>query len=137
MSRKSQRNFEKSTERLEDLINEFFEITRFNIYDITLQYTKINLTRLLEQLVYEFKPMLKSKNLQCNLCVDDDIMLRCDADKIQRVFDNLLRNAVIYSFENTDITISAQCQEDTVSIIFCNHSAGRKVKQDFRAVLSA
>ena len=87
-------------ERLEDLINEFFEITRFNIYYITLQYTKINLTRLLEQL---------------------DIMLRCDADKIQRVFDNLLRNAVIYSFENTDITISAQCQEDTVSIIFCNH----------------
>lgn len=73
-------------ERLEDLINEFFEITRFNIYDITLQYTKINLTRLLEQLVYEFKPMLKSKNLQCNLCVDDDIMLRCDADKIQRCF---------------------------------------------------
>ena len=65
--------------------------------------------------------LLKSKNLQCNLCVDDDIMLRCDADKIQRVFDNLLRNAVIYSFENTDITISAQCQEDTVSIIFCNH----------------
>ena len=48
-------------------------------------------------------------------------MLRCDADKIQRVFDNLLRNAVIYSFENTDITIRAQCQEDTVSIIFCNH----------------
>ena len=32
-----------------------------------------------------------------------------------------MRNAVIYSFENTDITISAQCQEDTVSIIFCNH----------------
>ena len=45
--------------------------------------------------------MLKSKNLQCNLCVDDDIMLRCDADKIQRVFDNLLRNAVIYSFESS------------------------------------
>ncbi len=109
-------------ERLEDLINEFFEITRFNISNITLQYTKINLTRLLEQLLYEFKPMLNEKNLQCNLCAADDIMLRCDADKIQRVLDNLLRNAVIYSFENTEITISAQCQEDTVSIIFCNHS---------------
>lgn len=109
------------TERLEDLINEFFEITRFNISTITLQYTKINLTRLLEQLVYEFKPMLKEKNLQCNLCATDDIMLRCDADKIQRVFDNLLRNAVIYSFENTEITISAQCQEEKVSIVFCNH----------------
>lgn len=108
-------------ERLEDLINEFFEITRFNISTITLQYTKINLTRLLEQLVYEFKPMLKEKNLQCNISAADDIMLRCDADKIQRVFDNLLRNAVIYSFENTEITISAQCQGEIVSIVFYNH----------------
>lgn len=48
-------------ERLEDLINEFFEITRFNMSNITLQYTKINLTRMLEQLIYEFKPMLKEK----------------------------------------------------------------------------
>ena len=26
------------------------------------------------------------KNLQCNLCVDDDIMLRCDADKNSACF---------------------------------------------------
>ena len=80
------------------------------------------------------------RNLQCNLCVDDDIMLRCDADKIQRVFDNLLRNAVIYSFENTDITISAQCQEDTVSIIFCNHGdtlPEEKLNRIFEQFLSA
>ena len=108
-------------ERLEDLINEFFEITRFNMSNITLQYTKINLTRMLEQLIYEFKPMLKEKNLQCNLCAAADIMLRCDADKIQRVFDNLLRNAVIYSFENTEITINAQCQDKTVRIVFHNY----------------
>lgn len=48
-------------ERLEDLINEFFEITRFNLSTITLQYGRIDLTRLLEQLVFEFKPMLKKK----------------------------------------------------------------------------
>lgn len=48
-------------ERLEDLINEFFEITRFNLSNITLQYSNINLTRLLEQLIYEFKPILKEK----------------------------------------------------------------------------
>ena len=37
-------------EQLEDLINEFFEITRFNLSNITLKYSDINLTRLLEQL---------------------------------------------------------------------------------------
>ena len=48
-------------ERLEDLIDEFFEIARFNLSTVTLQYSRINLTRLLEQLTYEFKPMLREK----------------------------------------------------------------------------
>lgn len=45
-------------ERLEDLINEFFEISKYNLTTITLQYSKINLRRLLEMLLYEFQPML-------------------------------------------------------------------------------
>ena len=54
-------------ERLEDLINEFFEIARFNLSNITLQYRTVDLIRLLEQLVFEFQPMLKEKNLTCSL----------------------------------------------------------------------
>ena len=107
-------------ERLEDLINEFFEITRFNLSNITLQYKEIDLTRLLEQLIYEFAPMLREKGLQCDLNAPETLMFRCDADKIQRVFDNLLRNAVIYSFNDTTITIAAEPHEKNVTIIFEN-----------------
>ena len=107
-------------QRLEELIEEFFEITRFNLSKITLQYTDINLTRLLEQLSYEFQPMLQEKGLQCSLNAPENILLRCDADKIQRVFDNLLRNGIIYSFPNTSITISAEQQKEQVKIIFEN-----------------
>lgn len=108
-------------ERLEDLINEFFEITRFNLSEITLQYSQINLTRLLEQLTFEFKPMLAEKNLTCELQVPEDMTLRCDANKIQRVFDNLLRNAALYSYPNTKIEITAEKQEKQVTIHFRNH----------------
>ena len=107
-------------ERLEVLINEFFEIARFNFADLVLQYGRINLTRLLEQLVYEFRPMLQEKNLQCRLEVPPDIMLKCDADKIQRVFDNILRNAVLYSYEETSIEIIAQEQDENVVVRFIN-----------------
>ena len=110
-------------EHLEDLINEFFEIARFNLSDITLQYRNINLTRLLEQLIYEFKPMLKEKNLNCNLHIANDTMLNCDPDKIQRVFDNLLRNAVLYSYEGTDIEIAAAKQDEKILLQFINHGA--------------
>lgn len=107
-------------ERLEDLINEFFEITRFNLSEITLRYSKIDLTRLLEQLVFEFKPMLQEKNLTCDLQAPESMELRCDADKIQRVFDNILRNAALYSFPDTEITITAQIEENNVIVRFKN-----------------
>lgn len=62
-------------ERLEELINEFFEITRFNLSNITLVYSKINRTMMLEQLGHEFKPMLAGKNLKCEFDVQPDMML--------------------------------------------------------------
>ena len=107
--------------RLEDLTNEFFEIARFNLSDITLRYSTINLTRLLEQLIFEFKPMLQEKNLSCNLNADNEVLLQCDADKLQRVFDNLLRNAVTYSFSNTQINITQEIKSDCVVVRFTNH----------------
>ncbi len=118
----------EKAERLEDLINEFFEITRFNLSDITLEYSRVNLTRLLEQLTYEFKPMLLEKNLKCELEIAPNIMVRCDADKMQRVFDNLLRNAVNYSFDDGTIHIAATQNKNNFSIKFTN--CGNTIPQE-------
>lgn len=118
----------EKAERLEDLINEFFEITRFNISDITLEYSRVNLTRLLEQLTYEFKPMLLGKNLKCELKIAPDTMVRCDVNKMQRVFDNLLRNAVNYSFDGGTIIIAAVQNENNLSIKFTN--CGNTIPQE-------
>lgn len=110
----------EKAERLEDLINEFFEITRFNLTNITLEYSRVNLTRMLEQLTYEFKPMFLEKNLRCELNASPELTLRCDVDKLQRVFDNLLRNAVNYSFPNSTIYVSAFHDRENVTITFKN-----------------
>ena len=110
----------EKAERLEDLINEFFEITRFSLSSITLEYSNVNLTRLLEQLTYEFQPMLSEKNLTCSLEMERDMTLRCDVDQMQRVLDNLLRNAVNYSFEGGTIRIGAAREGDDMKIRVSN-----------------
>ncbi len=110
-------------ERLETLINEFFEITRFNLSDIELEYSTVSLSIMLEQLVSEFQPVLKPKGLSCLLLGEPGITLSCDPDKLSRVFDNLLRNAVNYSYENTEITVSASADENEVTVVFTNHGA--------------
>lgn len=103
-------------ERLDELINEFFEITRFNLSNVPLQYHQIDLTRLLEQLAFEAQPLLDSKNLRCQLELPDSLPLRCDPDKIQRVLDNLLRNAILYGYDGSTIHLSA-AQEQNNAVI--------------------
>lgn len=48
---------------------------------------------------------MREKNLTCAIDAGSDLMIRCDGDKIQRVFDNLVRNAVNYSFPGTEILL--------------------------------
>lgn len=96
------------SERLEDLINEFFEITRFNLSNIELQYSRIDLSRMLEQLVFEFQPMLAERQLQCQLNCPPDLMMKCDPGKLQRVLDNLLRNAVAYCYTGSCVRIAVE-----------------------------
>ncbi len=110
-------------ERLEDLINEFFEITRFNLSTVTLDYSRIDLTRLLEQLRFEFMPLLRDKELECTLTAPETLPLCCDAGKLQRVFDNLLRNALLYSYPGTEIKIDARLDGENAVVSIRNHGA--------------
>ena len=99
-------------QRLEDLINEFFDITRFNLTHLELSLQEINLTRMLEQITYEFMPVLQEKVLTWKLELQPDVQMMCDPDKLQRVFDNLLRNAVNYATPETAICVQMETRED-------------------------
>ena len=84
--------------------------------------------------MYEFQPVLDQKSLTCRLATGDDILLNCDAGKMQRVFDNLLRNAVNYSYDGTEITIAAEQNEDSGRLKFSNRggtSPREKVERIF------
>nr|WP_035213660.1 vancomycin resistance histidine kinase VanS [Desulfitobacterium hafniense] len=106
--------------RLEQLINEFFEITRFNLQTIVLNKEKINLQFMLQQLADEFYPMLAPQAKQVSVNVPDGLTLWGDADKLARVFNNILKNAIAYSYENSVINIAAGQQDKTMVITFTN-----------------
>ncbi len=106
--------------RLEQLINEFFEITRFNLQTIVLNKVKINLLFMLQQMADEFYPMLTPQEKRVSVNVPDGLTLWGDADKLARVFNNILKNAIAYSYENSVIDISAQQQDENIMITFTN-----------------
>lgn len=106
--------------RLEKLINEFFEITRFNLQQIELEEENIDLYYMLVQMTDEFYPLLNSHGNTTNLQVDEEMSIYGDPVKLARVFNNILKNAIAYSYRDTVIEIWAESTEDEVRIYFRN-----------------
>ena len=81
--------------RLEELISEFFDITRKDLQGAGQERCVIHLSILLEQLADEFYPLFAEKGLTCRTDITPQLTTRGDPDKLARVFDNVLRNAVV------------------------------------------
>ena len=92
-------------QRLEELINEFFDITRLTLTSMTLRKELRNMSRMLEQIVSESTPLLEEKRISWRTKIAPDVEFLFDADKIQRVFDNLIRNAISYSYPHTTLDL--------------------------------
>lgn len=106
--------------RLEKLINEFFDIAKLNQTYSSLHKEDINLYYLLEQMKEEFYPIMNQKGQVIDIQVEPSMMIYADANKIARVFNNILKNAFYYGDKNTTISIVGK-QDDVYShILFRN-----------------
>ncbi len=126
--------------RLEKLINEFFEITRYNLQQIMLEKETVDLSFMLMQMTDEFYPVLsehgntvklemESGEESRGLALEDrsndvarrkDFLVYADAEKLARVFNNILKNAISYSYPGTEITVDCRQESDRVEITFSN-----------------
>lgn len=106
--------------RLEHLVDEFFEITRYNLQQITLQVSQINLTYMFIQMTDELYPLLSEKGMQVDLQQADELLIEGDPDKLARVFLNILKNAVAYGFAESTIVIEMQQIDDFVLLTIQN-----------------
>lgn len=117
-------------ERLEDLINEFFDITRFNLTNIQLEPERVNISRMLEQIGFEFHPILAEKDLKLETEIKPNVEMLCDPDKLARVFDHLLRNAVNYSYAGTTIYLSMDYEPIKDEVKICVENHGKTISPD-------
>ena len=107
-------------ERLEHLVDEFFEITRYNLQQIQLSKGRVDLSYLLVQMADEFYPLLSQRGNTAVLNLRDELAVWGDGDKLARVFNNLLKNAASYSDPDTQIVISAERQGDKAVVTIRN-----------------
>ena len=106
--------------RLEELINEFFEIARFNIGKVVLNKSELNLRLMLEQIVDEFYPISITQNKKIIINCLNSISIVADSDKLSRVFNNILKNAISYSYPNSIIEVNVLENINSINVTIKN-----------------
>jgi two-component system sensor histidine kinase VanS len=116
--------------RLDRLIDEFFEITRYNLQTISLDKTNIDLHYMLAQMADEFYPRLAADGKRAVVRAPEDLTVHGDPGKLARVFNNILKNAAAYSEAGSVIDISAGIEGNTATVTFKNSGGIPKDKLD-------
>ena len=110
--------------RLLRLINNLIDVQKHELDDTKLNLSAVNVVNLIEMLVASVVPYAESKNL--NLIFDtnkEDVILKVDADKLERIMLNLLSNAIKFSKPNGEIRVTLNF-EDCLYISVADNGIG-------------
>ena len=106
--------------RLEELINQFFDITRFNLQQVVLERRPVRLDVALAQIADEFYPILARQGKWARVEAEPGLSVSADPDKLARVFNNLFKNAAAYGYENTAVQVQARRQGERAVVSVSN-----------------
>ena len=94
------------SQRLQGLIEDLFEMSKFNSGKINLDKYEVDIVQLVHMVIGEQEDKLKEKGLTTRIIsYSESVFIQIDPDKMVRVFDNLIVNAIKYSLANTRIYI--------------------------------
>ncbi|WP_029192624.1 sensor histidine kinase [Paenibacillus harenae] len=95
------------TDRMNALIMDMLELSKFEVKAVRLQSGSFSITRLVQSAVDSFSQQLESKRLQVKLNSDseEEMFVMADSGRIEQVVLNLLSNAIRHAEEGSDITI--------------------------------
>lgn len=108
--------------RLEKLIEDLFGFTKLNYGKISMKVSKVDLIKLLSQLLEEFYPNFVEKNLSYELQSNVPAkVITADGNLLARLFDNLINNAIKYGADGKRILVKVNAGESMVTISVTNY----------------
>ncbi len=108
-------------EKLKVLIEDLFELTKLHNKGIELSKDRISLSNLMQQLIEELMPLASDKGIEIITSIKtNNTMYEVDIQKMTRVFENLIANAIKYSPRNTNIDVCFSSNNHVIKIAVTN-----------------
>ena len=116
-------------EKLKVLIEDLFEYTKLNNDGIKINKIEVNLSEFLFQLIEELTPIFEENELTVvRKTLDENIIVKLDPDKMVRVFENLLTNAIKYSYKPGEIIV--EVYRDDIYGIVAIRNKGNNISEE-------
>lgn len=102
----SLRIMEKNTGRLVDLTNQLLDFRQTEIKGFSLNFTKENISELIEDTFISFKPLAEQKNLQFSLgSLPAKLDAFIDTEAFNKILTNIFSNAVKYAKSKVEVSV--------------------------------
>ena len=109
---------------LTQLVSEILDFRKVQNGKMELRLSDFNLTESMKQWIMLFSVSAQKKHIAISMDAPDTIMLRADQDKIERICYNLLSNALKYTSEGGEITLTAKEEGGRVMISVADNGCG-------------
>lgn len=109
---------------LTQLVSEILDFRKVQNGKMELRLSDFNLAESMKQWIKLFSASAQKKHITISMDAPDTIMLRADQDKIERICYNLLSNALKYTSEGGEITLTAKEENGRVMISVADNGCG-------------
>lgn len=108
--------------RLEKLIEDLFGFTKLNYGKISMQMAKVDIIKLLSQLLEESYPNFADKGLSYELQSNVPAkVITADGNLLARLFDNLINNAIKYGADGKRVIVKVTAGSSSVQVSVTNY----------------
>jgi len=115
----------RHSQRLGELIEDLFELSKLDSANVPLREEAFSLPELLQDIVQDFQLETERKGIQLTIEVNEPVgETIADIGLMQRVFENLLRNAIRFTPSQGQITLSVQSTQDGLAVAIADTGCG-------------
>jgi len=108
----------ENSKKVTEDANEILELLKFEKNKTTLKKVEVQLDESLKRIVYSFTSLIDMKGLSLNYNsnIPKDYTTQLDLEKVEKIINNLISNAIKYSPANKDINISSELFKNTLTL---------------------
>ena len=112
-------------QQMNTLISEILLLEQLETTQIEFHWEKLNLMDLLQAQQEKYRPLLEEKMLRFDIEAAPEIdAIRADAGRLEQVLNNLLSNAIRYSFPGGKILLQVAKEDKNLRICVLDHGEG-------------